>query len=275
MSGGGKSGFLDCLCVFWTHFLLFLFSYWPKVKRRSNVTQSQDQHHEQNVDNIHKLTVKFDVKINKNKSDILPSVQRKRSRSMRGRCTDPLEKTSWGLRTERTGLVRIRGYPPTPPHIPSLSPVNAATQVPLTSQEVDPRTGSAPDAAPWCWSRWQPIVVSSGGGGRTGRDVTGGHSWWTGSWKEKEAEEKKKKKERVPEAVGGYGVKLRKRGVKPDTWCMNMADLSLKADKRGQHTAAVGSCEAKATETSHWRRHVCPLNSPDYDLWAHRRGLAL
>lgn len=70
--------------------------------------------------------------------DILLSVQGKHNLPLRGRCINPFEKTSWGLRKEKRGQ---RILPP--PRFPSLSPVNATTQAPLTSQEVDLCTGSA------------------------------------------------------------------------------------------------------------------------------------
>lgn len=71
----------------------------------------------------------------KRNADILLSVQGKCNLPLRGRCTNPLEKTSWGLREEKRGQYGPKDNPP--PHSPSRSPVNATTQVPLTSQEVD------------------------------------------------------------------------------------------------------------------------------------------
>lgn len=52
------------------------------------------------------------------------------------------------------------------------------------------------------------------------------------------------------------GVKLWKGGVKPHTWCMNMADLSLKANKGTLEQPAVEHKQMK-----HPTEHVtCPFN---------------
>lgn len=61
--------------------------------------------------------------------DILLFVQRKHYLPLRGRCTNPLEKTSWGLRKKRRGPVRTRRlrtppYPPPPPSLPLPSECN-------------------------------------------------------------------------------------------------------------------------------------------------------
>lgn len=121
----------------------------------------------------------YSVAWQKKNPDILLSVQGKHNLPLRGRCTNPLEKTSWGLRKEKKGGSKDERIPP---HFPFLSPVNATTQVPLTSQEVDLCTGSVADITLWCWSRWQLIVVSSGGGGRS---ISTQHyvleNGWTGS----------------------------------------------------------------------------------------------
>lgn len=96
--------------------------------------------------------------------------------------------------------------------------------------------------------------------------------WWTGSVRTKnEMEKRERKKSRGTSGLwfnhlkrwaGGCGVKLWKLGVKPHTGCMNMSDLSMKANK-GRQNIRAASCRTQASEASHWKRHV-PFKQPNH-----------
>lgn len=88
----------------------------------------------------------------KRNADILLSVQGKCNLPLRGRCTNPLEKTSWGLREEKRGQYGPKDNPP-----PTLPPDPQWMQQHKSLWHLRKlifANRSVPDATLWCWSRW-------------------------------------------------------------------------------------------------------------------------